>query len=134
METKIVIDASEGVLGRVAAFAAKQSLFGKSVTIVNCNKAIITGNVRGTVANYKQKRARGGSALKGPNFPKSPERLMKRTIRGMLSHRQGRGKEALKRIICYNEVPAEFENSEKISMKREVKTKFVPLTRLESEM
>jgi len=127
---EITIDATQSVLGRIAALAAKQSLLGKSITIINCNQAIITGNKPTILEKYKTLRAKGGSSLKGPKISKTPEKLMKRTIRGMLSHRQARGKQALKRIMCYNTCPAEFENQEKILLKRLIKTKFITLLEL----
>jgi ribosomal protein L13 len=43
-----------------------------------------------------------------------PERIVKRTIRGMLSYKQKRGSDALKRIICYNQTPEEFKEVKKI--------------------
>jgi large subunit ribosomal protein L13 len=134
VETKIIIDATEGVMGRIAAFAAKQSLLGKTIVIVNCEEAIITGPPRVIVAKYLKNRARGGTAQRGPYFPKGPERIMKRTIRGMLSHAQKRGKDALGRIMCYDAVPDEFKDKEKLSMVREIKTKFMTLKRLSQEL
>src|SRR3989344_7717966 len=118
MKNELVIDAAEGNLGRVASYAAKQALLGKKVKIVNCNDALITGDKKNILASYKTKRARGGSSMKGPNFPRSPERIMKRTVRGMLSFRLRRGREALEKIICYNKNQEEFYGSEKISLKR----------------
>ncbi len=41
---KIIINAENGSFGRVASFAAKQALLGNEVTVVNSEKAIITGN------------------------------------------------------------------------------------------
>lgn len=134
MKEKIVIDASGGVLGRIAALAAKQSLLGKEVVIINCENALITGNPRRTIDEYKQKRARGGAAQKGPNFPKSPERLMKRTIRGMLSYKKLRGLTAYKRITCYSSTPEEFKDIKTLSMKKKIKTKSIALSRLCREM
>jgi len=134
MPIKIIIDATEGALGRIVAFAVKQSLLGKEVAIVNCNDAVITGRPRLTITSYAQKRARGGSALKGPHFPKSPERIMKRTVRGMLSYKQGRGNLALKRIMCYNEVPEELKEAEKIPMKKTFHSKTIKLSRLSEEL
>ncbi|MBU0977900.1 MAG: 50S ribosomal protein L13 [Nanoarchaeota archaeon] len=134
MTVKIIIDATQGSLGRVAVLAAKQSLLGKEVAVVNCNEAVLTGNPRTTVAHYQQKRARGGSAQKGPNFPKSPERIMKRTVRGMLSHTQGRGLAALKRIMCYNGLPEEFKTAEKMSLKKVHHAKTIKLSQLSEEL
>ena len=134
MNKEIIIDAKDSVLGRIAAHAAKQALLGKTVTIVNCNQAIITGNKPVILKKYKSLRAKGGSSLKGPIISKTPERIMKRTIRGMLSHRQGRGGQAFARIMCYNKTPVEFESAEKISLKRPIKTRFITLTELSREL
>ncbi len=130
----LVIDASFGVLGRIASFAAKQSLLGKKVAIVNCNNAIITGNPRSSINEYIALRRKGGTAIKGPFFPKSPEKIIKRTIRGMLSHKQQRGLLALRRIFCYNGIPEEFSSSKKISLSREIKNKSMLLAELSKEI
>ena len=127
---KIIIDASNAILGRLASFAAKQSLLGKEVVIVNCNDAVITGNRSTTVSTYKEKKGRGGASLNGPMFPRSPERIVKRTVRGMLSYTQERGRSALKRVMCYNKVPAEYEKAEKIIAGKEKKTKTIKLSEL----
>ncbi len=127
---QIVIDASGGTLGRIAAFAAKQALLGKNVTIVNCNNALITGRREEILEKYLVKRRRGSHAMRGPHFPKEPFRLMKRTVRGMLSHKQGRGDAALRRVICFNETPEEFKSVEKHELKRSILAKTISLKEL----
>jgi large subunit ribosomal protein L13 len=115
MKADIVVDAENAILGRLSSFSAKKLLLGKKIAVVNCEKAIITGNKDTTVARYKEYRVRGGSSLKGPHFPKSAERIVKRTIRGMLpNYRTGRGRDALKRIKCYVGVPPEFEKEKRM--------------------
>jgi large subunit ribosomal protein L13 len=44
---KMIIDATNATLGRLASFVAKQALQGKKVIIVNSEKAIITGDKKG---------------------------------------------------------------------------------------
>ncbi len=134
MSNEIIIDASEGILGRIASYAAKQALLGKRVIIVNCNNALITGKKKLILEEYKQARARGGSSLKGPHFPKQAEKIMKRTVRGMLSYKQERGRNALKRVICYNDYPNEYANKEKISLTKEIKVKAVKLSEISKEL
>lgn len=130
----IVIDAANSILGRVASFAAKQALLGKAVAVINCEKSLITGRVRFTIEEYKHKRQRGGSSLKGPHFPKNSDMIMKRTIRGMLPYQQARGLEALKRVRCFNGIPKEFESAKKISLVTEIKTKSIPLSEVSREL
>lgn len=130
---EIVVDASGCSVGRVSSYAAKQVLLGNNVKIVNCNDSFVTGNKKSVIEEYKIMRARGGASLQGPHYPKSPERIMKRTIRGMLPYKQGKGREAFKRILCYNKVPVELEKSEKVSLKREVKSTVTTLARIGRE-
>lgn len=127
---KLVINAENTPLGRIASYAAKQALLGKAIIIVNCSEAIISGDRQGIISRYQTARARGGSALKGPNIKRSPYMIMKRTIRGMLSYKQGRGLNALKKILCYNDIPAEYQNKNKISLKKEIKTDSMQLKEL----
>ena len=72
--------------------------------------------------------------MKGPFFPKNPERIVKRTIKGMLSYTQQRGLDALKRVICYNEVPKEYENEKKILAGKEKRTTSINLGELSKEI
>jgi large subunit ribosomal protein L13 len=130
MNREIIIDATDGVLGRVASYAAKESLNGKKVVIVNCNDLIISGRKENILSEYREIRAKRGHSLKGPKFPKIAERIVKRTVRGMLPHKKGRGADALKRVICYNVVPREYEESEKISLKKILKVKGIKLKEL----
>lgn len=120
---QIIIDAKDFSLGRIASLAVKQSLLGNAVIIVNCNEIIISGKKESILSKYQRLRSMKSSSLKGPNFPKSPERILKRTIRGMLPYKQERGRKALKRIKCYNDVPEEYKDKEKISFKKEFSTK-----------
>lgn len=134
MKREIVIDASGGTMGRVAAYAAKQALLGKEIKIVNCSDVLITGNKAAVLERFKRMRRMGGSSLKGPQFPKSPETILKRTIRGMLPHKQARGRDALKRIRCYNAVPAELDKPEKLSLQRDLKVKANKLSKFTKEL
>ena len=114
MTEKIVIDGENATLGRLASYVAKQALQGKEVSIVNSEKTIITGKMKFIKADYLQRSSRHGSSQKGPIIDKTPYRLLKRAIRGMLPIREGRGQAAFKRIKCYNGVPAEFQKSAKV--------------------
>jgi len=119
-----IIDAENAILGRLASYTAKEALKGEEIIIVNSEKAIITGRKEDIQEYYESKRKRVGSTQKGPKVSRSSEKIVKRTIRGMLpNYRDGRGRDALKRIKCYKGVPQEFENKEKILFKDKFKTK-----------
>lgn len=113
-EKEIVINAENGILGRIASLAAKQALQGHKVVIVNSEKSIITGNKKNILENYRLKIARGIGSLKGPYFPKVPENIMKRTVRGMLKYKRGRGNEAFQNVICFKGIPPQYVSVKKI--------------------
>ena len=108
---KMVIDATDLILGRLAAKAAKQVLQGESVTIVNCEKAVITGDRKQILENYAQKFD-VGQVNQGPYFPRRPDMLVRRTIRGMLPRKKPKGRAAFARVKCYIGVPSQIKQEE----------------------
>ncbi len=124
---KIIINGENAIMGRLASYVAKQALLGKNIVIVNANKVIISGNKSDIISKRLNLLKKGGSSQKGPIIPRSSEKILKIVIRGMLPHKYERGKEALKKIRCYNNVPEEYKESKKISSNREKIGKFVEL-------
>ena len=113
----MIINAKNLILGRLASFAAKKALLGEKIDIINCNDAIIIGRKKLLLEKYKNKISRV-TPIKGPFFPKTPERLVKRTIRGMLPYKQYRGKEAFNNIKCYNDIPQNLKDKEITNLKK----------------
>ncbi len=105
----IVIDGTNLILGRLATFAAKKALEGEKIIIVNSEKVIISGRKESIFERYKIKRERG-HPYKGPFTPRTPDRLLRRTIRGMVSYKSGRGREAYRKINCYLGIPEKYKN------------------------
>lgn len=134
MAGKIVIDGKNAILGRLASYAAKQALLGKEIIVVNCDGIVVSGRPRMVIGEYNEIRKKGGSSLRGPYFPKQPENLLKRTIRGMLSYKQGRGEDALKRIKCFGGTPQEYKDLKKIVAGKEKSVKTMTLKELEGEI
>ncbi len=100
-----VIDASGLVLGRAASVIAKRLLKGEHIIIVNAEHSVVTGNRANVLSFYTANRARG-SVRSGPHYPRYPDRIFRRTVRGMLPHLKTRGKEALDRLDVFIGVPA----------------------------
>ena len=111
----MIIDAKNMILGRLASFTAKKLLLGEKIDIVNCNDVIIVGKKKLILDRYKRKTSMGGP-IKGPFFPLTPERFVKRTIRGMLPHKQYHGRIVFKRIKCYRDIPEALKNKEIIKL------------------
>lgn len=133
---KIVIDAENMPLGRACSYAAKQALEGNEVIVINSEKAIISGNKHNILEKYRILRVKGGTAMKGPFISKSNEKLLKRTIRGMLpDYRLGRGREAWKRIRCYEGVPEQYQKQKIMNIKmRSFPIKMIKLKDITKEL
>ena len=96
----IVIDGSGLILGRAATYVAKSIINGEEVRVVNCENFMITGSPLSILANYRQRRKlqHKGTPEKSPAWPKTPNLLVRRIIRGMLPWKSARGRAAFKRL------------------------------------
>ena len=106
-----IINAEDMIVGRLATKVAKMLLLGETIVIVNSEKAVMTGTKEMVFAKFKQSRERG-IPLNGPYYPRRPEMILKRSIRGMLPYKQEKGNSAFKRLRCYISVPFEFEGKD----------------------
>ncbi|MCK5637042.1 MAG: 50S ribosomal protein L13 [Thermoplasmatales archaeon] len=103
-----IIDANGATLGRLSTVTAKRLLNGEEIAVINSEKAIISGKKVAIKNRYKQKRE-VGTYRKGPFFPRMPDQIVKRTIRGMIPYQTPHGRTAFKRLKCYIGIPKEFE-------------------------
>ena len=104
----MIIDAENARLGRLASFVAKKLLQGEKIEIINAEKTIITGNPDSTVEKYLRLR-RKGSPQHGPFFPRRPDLIVRRTIRGMLPYKKPKGRNAYKNLKVHIGVPDGLE-------------------------
>jgi large subunit ribosomal protein L13 len=107
----MIVDATGLVMGRLASVVATQLLAGNEINIVNAEKAIITGRRESIYEEYFACRDRGHKE-RGPYFPRRPEMIMKRTVRGMLPYKLKRGRDALSRLRIYIGVPRELSGQQ----------------------
>lgn len=107
MSNATVVDASDLILGRAASHIAKRLLNGESIVVVNAEKSVVTGHRAMVLDFYIANRARG-SKRTGPHFPRYPDRIFRRTVRGMLPHLKTRGKVAFERLEVHIGVPPQY--------------------------
>ena len=132
---KIIINAEGAVFGRMCSFAAKKALEGNEINIVNCEKAIITGNKKDIIKKYDELRKKGGHSMKGPKYSNVSYKMIKHAIRGMIGdHRKGQGKIALSRIKCYNGIPEEYRDEKMIKANAAKKIKYMELGDLSNKI
>ncbi len=133
-EVDVVVDARDCILGRVASEVAQKALAGQRVAVVNAEDAVITGNKENTLATY-QKRAEIGSD-RGPYYPKRPDRIFKRAIRGMIPYKKKHGREAFENVRVYvgNPYDEDGEVLEGTSLDRLSNIKFISLGEISEKL
>ena len=106
-----VINGEGHILGRLASVVAKRLLNGEKIVIVNAEKIVVTGDRQMVFERYKEKYDRG-SKEKGPYYPRHPEKIVKRTVRGMLPWKSRRGRDAYRRLRVFMGIPEELKDRE----------------------
>lgn len=104
VDVVVVYDAENQILGRFCSVVAKRLLKGEDVVVVNAEKAVVTGKPSATKKGYLEKVQRG-DPLHGPFFPKTPDGILRRTVRGMLPWHKPRGRQAYKRLRVFVGTP-----------------------------
>ena len=90
----MIIDGEGLVLGRLASKVSKILLAGESVDILNAEKIIISGNRDWAYYKYKQRIDRASISNPrdmGPKYPRRPDDIFRRTVRGMIPYKQPKG-------------------------------------------
>jgi len=132
----LVVDATGCRLGRLASWVAKQARKGNQLWVINCKDAIIVGNPKQILDKYMQRLRRGRGSQKGPYLSRTVEGLVKRAIRGMIGWKKASGKEAFKRVKCFESIPEEIPtNAKKVDLPKEFKKealKFISIAKLSS--
>lgn len=94
-----IIDGKNAVLGRLASLTAKKLLAGEDVAIIHAESVIITGRPHEIKQKYLKFKGIG-SPQHGPFFPRQPNMIVRRCVRGMLP-KEKKGVAALKKLKVY---------------------------------
>jgi large subunit ribosomal protein L13 len=115
-EGLLVYDAQGKILGRLASHVAKSILQGNEVCIINAESAIISGNRKDIVKKYMTRvnLKEKANPEHSPYWPRRPDLLVKRVVRGMLPYRKPTGKAAYKRLKVYIGMPEELASKKLI--------------------
>ena len=96
----------------MCSHVSKLLLEGNRVTIVNAEKAMLSGNRYKTIEQYKEHLEINSvtNPIHGPFHPRRPDTILTKMVRGMVPKRQSKGIEAHKRLRVYIGVPDEVKN------------------------
>jgi len=110
-KTSVVINGEGLILGRMCSKVAKRLLNGEEVIVVNAEKVVLSGKKKSKVAEAKQ-FLEVGAPERGPFHSRRPDRIVRKTVRGMVPWKQAKGKSAYKRLKVYLGVPAELKGQD----------------------
>ncbi len=111
-ERVLYVDATDQILGRMAAEVAKKLLEGYKVYIVNAEKAVISGDPLRVIKSYQvwlQLYVHVNPYKWAPHRPRSPIAIVKKAVLGMLPRSKQKGREAARRLRVYIGVPPELQ-------------------------
>ena len=130
----LIVDANDCILGRVASEVATRALDGHRVAVVNAEAAVITGDREDVIERYRTRNRLGSD--RGPRFPKRPDGILKRAIRGMLPMDRQRGRDALSNVRVYVGNPFDDEAVvlEDTSLDRLSNIRFVHLQEISEQL
>eukprot|EP00899_Mesostigma_viride_P020785 jgi/Mesvir1/28708/Mv19679-RA.1 len=116
MKQKVVVDARNHMLGRLASIIAKELVNGQKVVVVRCEDICLSGGLVRQKAKYCRflRKRMNTKPSKGPIHYRAPARILWRTIRGMLPHKEKKGAAALERLKCFEGVPKDYETTKRM--------------------
>merc|ERR1712055_330191 len=108
----LLIDAAGHLKGRLGAFVAKLLLQGQVVKILRCEQIMLSGPFyrnKAIFLSYLRKRC-NVNPRRGPFHFRAPSKIFYKCVRGMLPIKTNRGREALKRLSCFEGIPQKYNN------------------------
>ena len=146
--TTFVYNAEDKVLGRLASIVAKQLISATKagedtrVIIVNAEKAVVSGKRSSVMSDYRKKYELN-HARKGPFFPRMPDQILKRTVRGMLPYQKNSSGRAALRALrveigtptdLSGDLPDGCEWGDSSKIERPLPERFVRLSDISKEL
>jgi len=104
-----VVNGEGLILGRMCSNVAKRLLNGEQVIVVNAEKIVISGKRKSKVAEA-HKFLEVGAPDRGPFHSRRPDRIVRKTVRGMVPWRLPKGKIAYKRLKVFMGIPEELKD------------------------
>lgn len=107
----IVVDATNCIAGRMCSHVSKLLLQGNKVSIVNAEKAMLSGNRYKVIEQYKEYLEINSvtNPIHGPFHPRRPDTILTKMVRGMVPKQKTTGLEAHQRLRVYIGVPEEMK-------------------------
>ena len=126
IDRPVVVDATNHIAGRLASNVAKLLLQGQRVTVVNCEKIMMSGKRETQIREYREFLEINSiiNYKHGPVHYRRPDTLMAKMIRQMLPFdRKPSGKIAYAKLRTYIGAPNDTKPIEKIQFEKALITR-----------
>jgi large subunit ribosomal protein L13 len=110
----VVVDANGLILGRMCSVIAKKLLTGEEVIVVNAEKAVLSGRRKSKLLEAHV-FLEVGKPVTGPFHYRRPDRIRRRTVRGMLPFKKPKGKQAYKRLKVFLGLPDDLKDQKTVT-------------------
>ena len=117
----IVVDATDHIAGRLSSNVAKLLIKGNRVSVVNCEKIMMSGTRSNQIQEYREFLEINSiiNYKHGPKHYRRPDTVMAKMIRQMLPFdRKPSGKASFQRLRTYIGSPKEIKSIEKIQFEK----------------
>jgi len=135
-EARVYIDATNQIAGRLCSKVAKLILTGRRVSVVNAERALISGARNAVVSEWKERLEISSrvNPIYGPIHPRRPDMILKRMVRGMVPRRKSKGPAAMKRLRVYVGIPESLRGMQFTSFEDAQATRPIPVYVTVSEL
>lgn len=115
-DKQVTIDAKGHMLGRLAAYIAKELLGGQRIVVVRVEETLMSGLLfvkKSDFGEFLNKISNTNPRHGGPYHYRAPARIFYKAVKGMLPRKTARGKAALERFKVFEGMPFPYCNKKK---------------------
>lgn len=122
-EKEVIIDGKGHLVGRLASIVAQELLRGQKVVVVRCESLVISGSLFRNKLKYHEFLNKSCNTNPRRHFKhfSSPSRMFWRSLRGMLPHKEARGKAALQNLKVFEGIPYPYDQRKRMVVPRALK-------------
>lgn len=112
------------MVGRLASIIAKKLLSGYKIVVVRTEELVYSGAIHRQTRKAMQFRVKRTltNPTRGPFHQRSPSRVFRRVVRGMLPHKTARGQSALHNLKVFEGIPAPYDKKTRLVVPQALRT------------
>ena len=112
---EVVIDGKGHLMGRLASYVAKLLLSGQRVSVVSCEKIMMSGSLFRTRVKFMEYLGKyfHTNPRRGFHHFRAPSMMFHKAVRGMVPRKSPRGEHALDRLKVFDGIPSPYDGKKR---------------------